>query len=363
MPPVCHIYVPNGFQASGRMEVLSVLEELVRVKFICWDPRGPEAGIQGEGLRLGTKDMVVECEGRGSLEIPVGIGSNEGARSSAVAVKFADDRDVPIPFRGREVMTTVAGDWPFLSVGKKQKVLAAVQQKAIWTVREGDVVKRFRSSLPLPQMSEDTNFKDVFNGERWLDMLPLLYLLREVGGADGYLSPPLRAAYIIDDPNLHWPRYGFIDYREIAAHAERENYHVSFAMIPFDTWFTHGRTADLFRRNARLLSLVVHGNNHGKEELVRNASPSARKALLQQAVWRIERLERKTNLRVCRVMVPPHGACSVEMLSELPRWGFEGACISAGSLRAYNRDSSWTKTWGFFRRRSSKLAPCCRERP
>lgn len=293
------------------------------------------------------KDAAVRLEGMPSLSAALSDEPNNG-QMLETNVKFADDRDVPFPFRGRTVSTKVRGDLPFLSLRGNEKILAFSQQGPIWTMSETGGAKHFRSALPLPEISTNQNFSDVFNGTRFLEMLPVLQFLREIGGSKVYKSAPLRAGFIIDDPNLHWPRYGFVNYRGIAAHARAGDYHVSFATIPLDTWYTHAKTAELFRRNSRWLSLLVHGNNHAKKELAGNYRQATRKALLQQAIHRIERLEQKANLRVCRVMVPPHGACSNEMLAELPRCGFESACISAGSLRAYNPNKSWTKTLGFF---------------
>jgi len=40
------------------------------------------------------------------------------------------------------------------------------------------------------------------------------------------VEPPLRACFVIDDPNLHWPSYGHLDYRRMAEHARRGGYHV-----------------------------------------------------------------------------------------------------------------------------------------
>lgn len=114
------------------------------------------------------------------------------------------------------VKTKLAGDWPLLSLRENEKVLATIQQKPIWIMSATGVAKHFRSALPLPRISADQNFSDVFNGERFLEILPFLYFLRQICESRVYQNPPLRAAYIIDDPNLHWPRYGFADYREIA---------------------------------------------------------------------------------------------------------------------------------------------------
>jgi hypothetical protein len=180
-----------------------------------------------------------------------------------------------------------------------------------------------------------------------MELLPFLHWIRQVSGNRAWDGPPLRACFIFDDPNLHWPRYGWVNFEQIATHAARANYHVAFAMIPLDTWFTHEATAQVFRDNSERLSLLVHGNNHTKSELARIYSPARRVALLSQAIRRIERFERKSGLRVARVMVPPHGACSEEMLEDIPRCGFEAACISHGSLRAHNRTSLWSDRLGY----------------
>ena len=210
-------------------------------------------------------------------------------------------------------------------------------------------VKHFRSAFPLPVVPATGCLQDVLNGQCFLGMLPLFHWLREVCKNDKYEGPALRACFIIDDPNLHWPRYGFVDYQEIATHAAKENYHVSFATIPLDAWFTHKGTAEAFPGcSSNRLSLGVHGNDHIKTGtcppvlFIRNGFH-----FLPNPSNAIERLEKNTGLQVSRVMVPPHGACSEGMLAEFPGNGFEAACISHGSLRAHNSARAWTKTLGY----------------
>jgi hypothetical protein len=65
---------------------------------------------------------------------------------------------------------------------------------------------------------------------------------------------------MLDDPNLHWRTYGYVDYAQIAAHAKIHNYHMSFAMIPLDTWYVHKPTALLFQQNRNQISLLFHGS-------------------------------------------------------------------------------------------------------
>jgi hypothetical protein len=122
---------------------------------------------------------------------------------------------------------------------------------------------------------------------------------------------------------------------------------VAFATIPLDAWWVHRATAEIFRQRQRELSLLVHGNNHAAQELAQERTPQACAALLRQADARIRQLELQSGLQVSRVMIPPHGACSSRMLAQLPRQGFEAACISAGSLRAHNPGQPWTRSLGF----------------
>ena len=342
------IDVDDELEYIRRKDLFFILERLLPIKFE-FNKRGKyntEGKVFFGELDLQDENNVSKNTLR--LKHQMQIFPAEKEQKTTIEVKFTDDFNVPIPFRGRILTTKAMGNGSCLKVRPNEKVLAKCEHGTIWTVSQKNEIKHFRSSLPLPKFSDNESFFDVFNGENFLEMLPLMQFLREVCAKISYKSPPLRAAYIFDDPNLHWPKYGYVNYREIAAHAKRENYHVSFATIPMDMWYTHTATANIFRQNTPWLSLLIHGNNHAKEELSKKYSKEKRRALLQQAIRRIDRFEQKYNLRVCRVMVPPHGACSNEMLTELPRNGFESACISTGSLRAHNSRKSWIKTLGFF---------------
>jgi len=291
-----------------------------------------------ENLRSSTASTLRVCRSE-----------SPGSRNQTcdIVIRFADRPEVPFPFRAKSLTTKVQRGWVGLSLTGKEEPLATSDCGTVWAVSKEGGVKHFRSGLPLPGICHRESFSDVFNGERFLEMLPLLHWIREVCNDARFEGPPLRACFIFDDPNLHWPRYGYVHFREIAARAARENYHVAFATIPLDDWFTHRATAELFNRSKRHLSLAVHGNDHSYCELARNYAPAERSRLLAQAIQRTERLERRTGLHVCRVMVPPHGACSEEMLGALPEFGFEAACISHGSLRAFNGGKPWTKYLGY----------------
>jgi hypothetical protein len=325
----------------------SILECLLPVKFGFSENGGTEAvaGIIVEGSRTGKQRA--DHAAVSTLTIPEYRPAAAGNQPVEVTVKFADDPEVPFPFRGESLQAKVAAEGEVLSLSGHERVLASTESGPVWAVGiEGDT-RHFKSGFAFPNVPAEGSLAEVLHGERFLEILPLLHWIREINAGSRYENPPLRASFIFDDPNLHWPSYGYIDYRRIAIQAARENYHVAMATIPLDTWFTHAATAQVFRKNTRHLSLAIHGNNHLKQELARNYTPSARVSLLRQAVHRIKRLENKVGLQVCRVMIPPHGACSEEMLEELPRCGFEAACISHGSLRAHNRGKLWTGTLGY----------------
>ena len=282
-----------------------------------------------------------------SFGLPHVHSAAEHAPLTDVGVTFLDHEDVPFAFRGRSVRTRIAPLSTLLCLKSGETALATCDRGPLWAVSKLDGVSHFRSALSLPALHSETQFQDLFNGSRFLELLPLVHWLRQLDSRSSLEGPALRACFILDDPNLHWRRYGFVNFAEIARHAESENYHVSFATIPLDSWFTHKATASLFRANTRRLSLSIHGNNHIRAELGRRYTGVHREILLHQALARIQRLERSAGLSVCRVMVPPHGACSEEMLRDLPKYGFEAACISHGSLRAHNQNKSWTASLGY----------------
>jgi hypothetical protein len=327
--------------------LVPMLESLLPVKFISPGQDGLE--VAGEiitdpavgAVKHGVRGHI------GSLSLPQANNLSPQGKPVNISVNFQDDPAVPFPFRGRSIQAKTKAEPQVLTLGGNERSLARCERGPVWTVADEEGVKHFRSGFTLPEISADTALHNVLNEGCFLEMLPLISWLREICKKTAFAGPPLRACFIFDDPNLHWTSYGFVDFRQIATQATKENYHVAFATIPLDAWFTHDATANVFKSNPDRLSLVVHGNDHTRQELARDYTPSARVSLLRRAIDRIERLEKKTGLRVGRVMVPPHGACSEEMLKELPGCGFEAACISHGSLRAHNRGRSWTRNLGF----------------
>jgi hypothetical protein len=133
----------------------------------------------------------------------------------------------------------------------------------------------------------------------------------------------VRAAFVIDDPNLRRPRYGHLDYARLLADARARGYHVAIATVPLDGRLAHPRAVELFRAGAGHLSLCVHGNDHDGAELGRPRSYGQARALVAQALARVGAFERRTGLAVERVMAPPHERICEPVAHALRAFGFE----------------------------------------
>jgi hypothetical protein len=143
---------------------------------------------------------------------------------------------------------------------------------------------------------------------------------------------------IIDDPNLHWPTYGYVRFAELARHATAHGYHAAMATIPLDLWYANPRAVRVFRESPAQLSLVVHGNDHTRSELAQpRGLPDAVK-VASRALERVRRFEDKTGLHVARVMVPPHGDCSDSMFAALAMTGFDAI---SWSVKPRSEISGW----------------------
>jgi len=176
--------------------------------------------------------------------------------------------------------------------------------------------------------------------------LPLVHFLREVSAGLGWQTPPLRACYILDDPNLRWPSYGYVSFEKLVHEAREAGFHVAFATVPLDTWGSLPRAVSLFKNNTAQVSLVIHGNDHTRHELGQSRSHDHFLGLFARALLRIERFERVTGLTVERVMVPPHEALADAAVVPMLSLGIEGVSLTLWSLRDWNPQREWASTYG-----------------
>jgi hypothetical protein len=194
--------------------------------------------------------------------------------------------------------------------------------------------------LAPPELELGEPLRAQLHGGRFIGLLPLLHLLRRVTGYEAWRRPPPRATFVVDDPNLHWPSYGYIDFAELERHARHHGYHVAMGVVPLDCWLTHAGAARTFRDARTRLSLTLHGNDHIYSELAFALELDDAVPIFDQAMRRVSHFQARTGLGVDRVMIPPHGLCADEMLDAMLVPGIEALC----------RAPSWWNGWAPERR-------------
>jgi len=208
--------------------------------------------------------------------------------------------------------------------GEGATVLASCEGVPTWT-RGGESE---RALLIPAELGPREALRERLRDGRSAALLPLLHFLRAQTEAIRWQPPAARASLLFDDPNLHWPSYGFVKLAELGAHAREHDYHAALATVPLDAWFAHPAALRALRESDGAISLLVHGNDHDGGELGRIGTEADAVSLAAQALRRTETFCRRTGVAVNRVMVPPHEACSQATLSGLRRCGFEAITMT-----------------------------------
>ncbi len=266
-------------------------------------------------------------EARPALPQLIAVYEEEAVAPARGRVEFSRAEAVDSRIRGRSLDEERAGAVA-VPATPANSLLASRAHEPLWTVDLTERTPSYSAPMAPEELRRDEPLRDRLRPGRFLALLPLVHFLREIGGAERWTQPPLRAAIVLDDPNLHWPSYGFVRFDGLADAAEESRFHVAIAMVPFDGWFAHPRVVRLFREKSTALSLVMHGNNHEKRELAQPLVDAERSALIAQAVRRVAAFEQRTGIPVARVMTPPHGACGEAMMQTMARSGIEALCIS-----------------------------------
>jgi hypothetical protein len=303
---------------AERPRLLAALEAAFPVRFVPWAAAGEGADAvlavgDAEGAPSGLPTFVVRGDAGGAAE------------AAAEAVRLGSGPAVDPTVRDVVLHDRLAG--PALDAGQDD-VLALAAGAPAWTrTRAADAARPavHRVRAVLPELAADEVLYALLS-RRALASVALVHFLRELTSGGLPQRRPLRAAFVFDDPNLRWRSYGFIDYRRLVAHADAHGYHVAMAMIPLDAGRAHRPTAALFRERSDRLSLVVHGNDHVRHELLGPSESDAALTLAAQALRRIERFERRSGVPVDRIMMPPHGRCSEAMARALAAVGFDALC-------------------------------------
>jgi len=307
-----------------RKRLFDALQQAFPVSFTASPPKSDKSD-QAAISFIDPGNDLADHPGSSRLLLPAGP---EAGLARKWAVRLANDSHIDRAFRGRTLSEHNLGHIDDLRTSDRTTVLATAVSKPIWCRHRKDFGDAWQSALAIPELMDGECLRDRFRDGSFASMLPLVHFLKSVASDAGWKEPALRAAFIVDDPNLHSLRYGYLRFPELAQHAERHDYHVAMATIPLDAWFTHRGAADIFRKPDSRLSLLIHGNNHVHHELAEFQSQKEAMSCLAQALRRVRRFEAKKGVPVCSVIAPPHGACSELAMETMLRLGYEGICVS-----------------------------------
>jgi hypothetical protein len=259
--------------------------------------------------------------------------SRESSNGALRAAALADETRLARPLRGASLRESHASALGSSAELDGERVLATLDGVPAWVV--GGSAHHRVGSAP-EELGEREALRERFQPGRFLALLALVQFLRDLTEERRWQAPAPRAAFVIDDPNLHWPTYGHVRYTKLVRDAAEHDYHVVIAMVPFDGWMAHPAVKRLFRDGAPHLSICVHGNDHYGPELGAPRSSGDSLALAEQALSRSAAFGRRSGVSVDRVMVPPHERLSEPVAQALLARGFEAICTT--------RPYPWTAT-------------------
>jgi hypothetical protein len=337
-PKVIGVFPASAFHRRPRL--FAALRRVLPVEF---EPRPEGAFGELDALLVFGREIDAELVPLG-LPALVLIQHAEAPLSPDMPVSFSSALELDPRLRSRTLCerTIVA----FASLGPSDGVtLASVDGEPVWrtSARAGAAMEI--AAVAPSELRADDSLRESMTCGHFLGLLPLFHFLREVTGYRLWERPPLHAAFVVDDPNLHRPRYGYVDFGDLARHAAAHDYHVAMATVPIDTWFTHRRAARIFRAHPDRLSLTVHGNDHRYHELAVPRDDDESLAMFRQATSRLDRFERKTGIPVSRVMIPPHGSCAYELLEPMLLGGFDAYLNGARWWREWPREQRAVAGW------------------
>jgi hypothetical protein len=317
------VFLAAGHELPQRL--LVALGEALPVSF--------EERHEGELREL---DAVVELGGRDRAEAAAATGlptlsllSPEPTEAGEAVVNLiAESPDLARPLRGAELDDgrlgrALAAGAPAALDGRVD-VLASCDGRPTWIRAD----RSWTALLAPAELGTGEALRERLRDGRSAALLPLVHFLRELTAAVAWQPPAPRATLLFDDPNLHWPSYGFVKLGALAADAREHGYHVSLATVPLDGRLVHPGAVRMLRRSGGTISLAVHGNDHYGAELGAIEVEPEAIALAAQARRRCAAFEGRTGIRVDPVMVPPHEECSRPVASALRRCGFEAIAMT-----------------------------------
>jgi hypothetical protein len=256
--------------------------------------------------------------------------------AKSISVKFEKCAELDKRLHNFAFYTSINNEYKPIQLTPNDIILTSHNRDALWVKRKsGSLYHDFLAFSP-NELPENHRLWNHLTEDNILGFLPLIHFLREIVADISCAFPPLRASYIVDDPNIRCSTYGYINFPKLLQSAINHNYHVSFATIPLDLWWVSKSNIRFFQSNKKYFSLAIHGNNHIQYELHKNYDSQTRRMLLSQALKRVSTFEHKHGIIINRVMIPPHGMCAQQMVQEISKLDFDSILI--------NRPFPWLPT-------------------
>jgi hypothetical protein len=287
-----------------------------------------------------------------SAGVPSYLVMSRASSSENVAnrvVQFSSAQSLDPCFRDQQMVERETTRFCPIKEEAGDEVLACVADQPIWLGRptEGDVCQIVGVSPP--PLRENEFLFQYLNGRKFIGLLPFMHFLRRVVKAADWERPPSRACFIFDDPSLYWRSYGFLNFQDLSKHAMEHDYFASIATIPLDSWWVNSGVAATLRSSSPRLSVLIHGNNHTTQELLRENDSVNCRALAAQAMQRMQRLKTEHDIFFFSIMEAPHGALSKDVFQELLLLGYEAALSTTELLVRHNRHAAWPLAFGMDR--------------
>ncbi len=305
--------IAPAHQLRARPRLWAALQDAYPVRFVGCEPdaqRDLDAIVAFDAPRAEVAPAAPTVPAAGVPRLT--LHGEETARAITLSLALATDPALARPLRGARLTDEHAGALPYLD--GNEPVLATLDGAPAWTT--GHV------ACAPEELHAGEALRERLRPGRCLALLALAHFLADITTHLRPSAQPLRAAFLIDDPNLRRPRYGHLDYAKLLSEACLHGYHVAVAMVPLDARLAHGRATRIFREGSAQLSLCIHGNNHDGAELGRPRTEAQARAILGQALRRVANFERRTGIAVDRVMVPPHERLSEPAARALQACGF-----------------------------------------
>lgn len=312
------IGVAPGVQCRLRARLFAALEAAYPVRFT---PAEEVERSELVGLVAFGDDAVAEAAS--GLPCLTFVADERVTAAAARPLSFETGVAVARPLRGARLSERHGDGAPSVAVAAGDEIVARLNGAPAWVSAPGAITQTV--AIAPADLASDEVLRNRLRPGRSLAMLAFVQFIRQVAAARMWKLPPIRAAFVIDDPNLRGAGYGHLDYERLLASARHHDYHVSMAMVPLDAGRggAHPRAVELFRDGSEHLSLCIHGNNHDGGELGRPGSGSEALPVVAQALRRMVVFEQRTGVPVDRVMVAPHERMSHGTVDALRACGYE----------------------------------------